>query len=595
MDMHGWTGNIAAIDLDRGTIRRTSLPGDLARDFLGGRGLGVALMCSMSDPNPDPAPHALSAPLILAVGPLTGIAPMSGRHAFVTKSPLTGTIVDSSGGGFFGSELKRAGLDALIITGESDMPVYIRIDDDDISINDASSLWGRNVHETTSLLTDEHGGRVACIGRAGEKCVRFANIMNDHTHASGRGGIGAVMGYKRLKAIDLHGTCKPGVADKERFREVEEEIMRLTRANPALKSLSTYGTPSLVNLINHFKLMPVRNFRNMQSVAAESISAEYIKENYDDKLKRHSCHRCSVACKRSTQEGVEIPEYETIAMFGPDCDNTDFDKIVDANRICNDYGMDTISCGSTVACHQEICEEAHETTEMTEITELTELVAMIGEREGIGDAMSRGSKAYSETKNAGATSIHVKGLELPGYDPRGVLGQALAYATSNRGGCHTRAYMVAPEIIGKPKLIDRRTLVGKPGLVSLFQNLSAAMDSLVMCRFSSFALSAEEYSDMLSAVTGLPYTPEDLLRTGERIWNLERMFNLRAGFTRADDTLPDRFFGDGGINRSEFERALDEYYRFRGWGLDGVPAGWKLAELGIANRFEDHFLTYRKA
>ncbi len=586
MDMHGWTENIAAIDLDRGTIRRTNLPGDLARDFLGGRGLGAAILCSMVDSNSDPARDNLSAPLILTVGPLTGIAPMSGRHAFVTKSPLTGTIVDSSGGGFFGSELKHAGLDALIIEGESDTPVYIRIDDNDISINDASSLWGRNVHETTDRLINEHGGRVACIGRAGEKCVRFANIMNDHIHASGRGGIGAVMGQKRLKAIVLRGTRKPGVADKERFMEVKEEIMRLLRASPALKSLSTYGTPSLVNLINHFKLMPVKNFRNTQSVDVESISAEYIREKYRNGMKRHSCHKCSVACKRSTREGIEIPEYETIAMFGPDCDNTDFDKIVDANRICNDYGMDTISCGSTVACHQEICEEARETTG---ITELTGLVSMIGEREGIGDELSKGSKAYSETKNAVNASIHVKGLELPGYDPRGALGQALAYATSNRGGCHTRAYMIAPEIIGKPKLIDRRTLVGKPGLVSIFQNLSAAMDSLVMCRFSSFALSAEEYSDMLSAVTGIPYTSEDLLRTGERIWNLERMFNLRAGFTRADDTLPDRFFGDGGIDHGEFDRALGEYYQFRGWGLDGVPASWKLEELGIANRFGDRF------
>jgi aldehyde:ferredoxin oxidoreductase len=589
MDMYGWTGNIAAIDLDRGTIRRTSLPGDLARDFLGGRGLGAAILCSMVDSNPNPSTDDLSAPLILAVGPLTGIAPMSGRHAFVTKSPLTGTIVDSSGGGFFGSELKRAGLDALIITGESDTPVYVRIDDDDISINDASSLWGRNVHETTDMLTGKYGGRVACIGRAGEKCVRFANIMNDHIHASGRGGIGAVMGQKKLKAIVLNGTCKPGVADTERFREVKEEIMRLLRASPALKSLSTYGTPSLVNLINHFKMMPVKNFRNTQSVDVESISAEYIREKYSGGMKRHSCHKCSVACKRSTREGIEIPEYETIAMFGPDCNNTDFDKIADANRICNDYGMDTISCGSTVACHQEICGEARERIETIETTELTGLVSMIGEREGIGDELSKGSKAYSETKNAGDASIHVKGLELPGYDPRGALGQALAYATSNRGGCHTRAYMIAPEIIGKPKLIDRRTLVGKPGLVSIFQNLSAAMDSLVMCRFSSFALSAEEYSDMLSAVTGIPYTSEDLLRTGERIWNLERMFNLRAGFTRADDTLPDRFFGDGGIDHGEFDRALGEYYRFRGWGLNGVPAGWKLEELGIANRFEDRF------
>ncbi|MEA1945374.1 MAG: aldehyde ferredoxin oxidoreductase C-terminal domain-containing protein, partial [Euryarchaeota archaeon] len=339
--------------------------------------------------------------------------------------------------------------------------------------------------------------------------------------------------------------------------------------SPPIKSLSTYGTPSLVNLINHARLMPTRNFRDVQ-FDVESMSGEYIEENYE--LKKYSCHKCFVACKNRTKENIEIPEYETIAMFGPDCDNDTFDKIVDANRICNDYGMDTISCGSTIACHQEICGRTHE---------LSELASMIGEKEGVGDALGMGSRVYADMNNAGHTSMHSKGLEIPGYDPRGALGQALAYATSNRGACHTRAYMIAPEIIGKPKLIDRHTFIGKPGLLSIFQNLSSVMDSLTMCRFSSFALSAEEYSDILSAVTGLEYTSEDLLRTGERVWNLERIFNLRAGFSRADDTLPDRFFGKDGIDRSEFEDALSEYYRFRGWDPDGVPADWKLKELGL--------------
>ncbi len=581
MKMHGWTGNIATIDLDSGAIKHAPLPKDLARDFIGGRGLGVALLCNRADPGVD----ALHAPLILAVGPLTGIAPMSGRHSFVTKSPLTKTILDSSGGGFFGSELKRAGFDAVEITRESDSPVYIVIDDGEVSIRDASDIWGMNVRKTTDLLAGRHRGRVACIGRAGENCVRFANVMNDYTHACGRGGIGAVVGFKKLKAIVVKGTGKPGVADEEAFKSANEEVSRLLRASPPLKSLSTYGTPSLANLISRFRLLPTRNFRDVQFRDGESASAvslesstspvssmsgEHIKENY--RLKRHSCHKCSIACRQSTQEGIEIPEYETIAMFGPDCENSDFDKIMDTNRICNDYGMDTISCGSTIACHQEICEES---------CDIAELAARIGEREGLGRELSMGSKAYSDAKNAGHASMHSKGLELPGYDPRGALGQALAYATSNRGGCHTRAYMIAPEIIGKPKLIDRHTLIGKPGLVCVFQNLSAAIDSIMMCSFSSFALSSEEYSNMLSAVCGLTYTSEDLLRAGERIWNVERLFNLRAGFSRADDTLPDRFFGDYGIVQAEFEDALGEYYRFRGWDPEGVPSERKLEELGL--------------
>jgi len=581
---HGWTGNVATIDLNSGAIKHAPLQKDLARDFIGGRGLGVALLCNRADPGVG----AFRAPLILAVGPLTGIAPMSGRHSLVSKSPLTNTIVDSSGGGFFGSELKRAGFDAVEITQESDSPVYIVIDDGEVKIHDASDIWGMNVRKTTDLLAGRHRGRVACIGRAGENCVRFANVMNDYTHACGRGGIGAVMGFKKLKAIVVKGTGKPGVADEDAFKCASEEILRLLRASPPLKSLSTYGTPSLVSLISRFRLLPTRNFRDVQFRDGESassvspvspessaspvssMSGEHIKENY--RLKRHSCHKCSIACRQSTQEGIEIPEYETIAMFGPDCENSDFDKIMNTNRICNDYGMDTISCGSTIACHQEICEESRD---------IAELASMIGEREGLGIELSMGSKAYSDAKNAGHASMHSKGLELPGYDPRGALGQALAYATSNRGGCHTRAYMIAPEIIGKPKLIDRHTLIGKPGLVCVFQNLSAAIDSLTMCSFSSFALSSEEYSNMLSAVCGLTYTSEDLLRAGERIWNVERLFNLRAGFSRADDTLPDRFFGDYGIVRAEFEGALGEYYRFRGWDSEGVPSERKLRALGL--------------
>jgi aldehyde:ferredoxin oxidoreductase len=549
MKMHGWTGNIATIDLDCGTVRQEKLPAEVARDFLGGRGLGASILCKTTDPKAG----AFDAPLILAVGPLTGIAPMSGRHSFVTKSPLTGTIVDS------------AGFDAVVINGQSETPVYLSIDDHDVRIEDASDLWGLNVRETTKRL--EERGKVACIGRAGEKCVRFANIMNDYVHACGRGGIGAVMGHKRLKAIVVHGSTKPSIADKTGFEDANREILQLLRASPPLKSLSTYGTPSLVNLINYLGLMPTRNFRDLR-FDVESISGDYIEENYE--LKRRSCYKCSVACKHRTKENIEIPEYETIAMFGPDCDNSDFDKIMDANRVCNDYGMDTISCGSTIACHQELHGKTHG---------LSELASMIGEREGVGDELSTGSREYADTAGAGDASMTSKGMEIPGYDPRGALGQSLAYATSNRGACHMRAYMIAPEIIGKPKLIDR--FAGKAGLLSIFQNLAAAMDSLTVCRFSSFALSAEEYSSILSAVTGIRYGSEDLLRVGERIWNLERIFNLRVGFTRADDTLPDRFFGDGGIDRGEFEDALDEYYRFRGWGMDGVPTGWKLAELGL--------------
>ena len=567
--MHGWTGKIVIINLTDGKITNSKSDPDDLHSYIGGRGLGVKLYSDLISPNIDPlSPENI---LIFTTGPLTGTqTPLSGRHVMVSKSPLTGTIFDSSSGGFFGKELKFAGIDAIIIKGAADEHVYISILDDDIEIHPAKNLWGENVRKCTDELSTK--GRVACIGRAGERLVPIANVMNDYFHACGRGGLGAVMGSKKLKAIVVKGTQKPAIADEERFDKARAQALGLIKATSG--GLSTYGTSAALNFMNYMKILPSANFRKNEFIDASRVSGEFIKENYD--IKGHACYNCTIACKHIIKSGVfegyEIPEYETLWSFGPDNNNSDIESIIKVNRLCNDYGIDTISTGSTISAYAEIMRE--------DVLELDEYVKKIGDNVGVGKELGKGSKVLSNSRGKDV-SMQCKGLELPGYDPRGLLGMALAYATSNRGGCHLRAYMAAPEILGKPKKVDRLTFSGKAELVKIYQDETCVIDSLVLCKFASFSIAKELFAELLIAATGVDYSIEEFLKCGERIWNLERIFNNKAGFTRKDDTLPERFFEKGGIDRNEFEKTLDEYYVQRGWDKFGMPSEEKLRELRV--------------
>ena len=567
--MYGWTGKTVIINLKDGKITETKSDINNLHSFLGGRGLGLKLYYDLITPDINPlSPENI---LVFTTGSLTGTrTPLSGRHVMVSKSPLTGTIFDSSSGGFFGKELKFAGIDALIIKGTADEPVYISIHNNNINIHPANDLWGKNVRQCTDDLSKK--GRTACIGRAGERLVPVANVINDYFHACGRGGLGAVMGSKKLKAIVVKGTCKPDIADGKRFEKLCSEAS--SKIEKGVSGLSTYGTSAVLNLMNYMKILPTGNFRKNEFSDASRVSGEFIKENYD--IKGHACYNCTIACKHIIKsgafEGYEIPEYETLWAFGPDNNNSDIETIIKVNRMCNDYGIDTISAGSTIAAYAEIMGE--------DIKEFTGYVEKIGEKSGLGNQLGKGSKALSNSMGKDV-SMQCKGLELPGYDPRGLLGMALAYATSNRGGCHLRAYMAAPEILGKPKKMDRLTFSGKAELVKIFQDETASIDSLVLCKFASFSIPTELFTELLSAATGVEYPVREFLECGERIWNLERLFNKKAGFSRMDDTLPKRFFENGGIDRSMFEKSLDEYYLQRGWDKNGVPTEKKLFELGI--------------
>lgn len=572
--MNGWKNRILRIDLSKSHIDSFVPEDSLLKNYLGGRGLGAKIVYDNGQVDAF-APANL---LVFATGPLTGTTtPASGRVSLSTKSPLTGTIFDSNCGGSFGPELKKAGYDAILIAGKSPEPVFIEIEDERVELKSAVTLWGKNVKETTNLLKDK--GIVACIGRAGEKLVLLASIMSDTVHTFGRGGVGAVMGSKNLKAIVVKGTGSVDVSDSAEFLEQKKAINRLLIASPTInKGLSVFGTPFLVKITNWMKILPVANFSEAEpDFDLKPFFAKSIVEKKSPK--RKACYSCPIACKREDESGKELPEYETIGMMSANIQNYDYDAIVAANRLCNDYGLDTISVGAVLGCYAEIRDKG------ISAAELVNLTRMIGEKEDIGERLGRGAKLFSASEGCADKAIQIKGLELPAYDPRGVKGLGFSYATSNRGGCHTRAYLVAPEILRKPKAIDPYTLAGKAGHAKIFQDRFAAVDSLVVCKFAFFGAGEEEYANILSAVTGEDYTSEDFMLVGERIWNMERLYNLRAGFSKEDDMLPERFFAEtvnGRVmDREEFLKTLNEYYRMRGWDDNGVPTERTLRRLGI--------------
>ncbi|WP_340820141.1 aldehyde ferredoxin oxidoreductase family protein [Methanolobus sp. WCC4] len=570
--MFGWTGRTVIVDLGESSVTETRTRKAFAEQFIGGRGLGCRLMEEFADPTVDPL--GSENPLIFTTGPLTGTAaPMSGHFAVTCRSPLTSTIFSSNAGGHFGAELKFAGIDALVIIGKAERPVYLNIYDEDVEILDAGHLWGKSTSETTAIFAKKDKGKskVACIGKAGERLISMANIVNDSIYSSGRGGHGAVAGSKNLKAIVVRGTNRVQIAEPEAFEEDVEKVNKLLVANPpASKGLQKYGSSVISDLLSHTGTLPARNFSERGDRSAGKLSAE--KLNTDHKIEQKPCYACPIGCRRTTEDGSPIPDFDSIWAFGPNIGNDDMELIMEMDRLCFDYGLDPLSCGAAIAAYMEV-------NPWMEMDEVKGMLIEIGSGE---HDVCRGSHAYLCSVDKEEYSTSVKGLELPGYDPREMAGMAIAYATSNTGGSHLSAFMVAPEIMGKPFLLDRRSFDGKAALVRHFQNLSAVIDSMVMCPFSMLAVGEVELASMLAHVTGNDYSAGEMLTAGERIFNLERMFNLRAGFTWKDDTLPERFFGEDGIDRGEFEKAISDYYHFRGWDDDGVPTEGKLKELGIA-------------
>ncbi|NPV88140.1 aldehyde ferredoxin oxidoreductase family protein [Coprothermobacteraceae bacterium] len=597
-----YAGKILRVNLSTGEIKTEQLDMDLAKKFIGGRGLASKILMDEVDPKVDPLSPENK--IIYATGPLSGTnAPTGGRYMVVTKGPLTGTIASSNSGGYFGAELKFAGWDMVIVEGKAEKPVYLSIHDDKVEIKDASHLWGKTVFEVTDVLADEFGdgkARVACIGQAGENLVKFAAIMNDKHRAAGRTGVGAVMGSKNLKAIVVRGSGKPTPANPE-FTQVVRQKVEIIRQNGVTgQGLPALGTKVLDNIINQHGAYPTRNFQQTMFEWTHEISGEALVEK-KYLTKNRPCFACPIACGRviALPNGIESegPEYEAGWAYGANCGVNDLIAICEANDLCNKYGIDPISAGATIACAMELYEKGYLPKEDLEkgpelrfgsseaIVYYTKAIAL---REGLGAKLAEGSKRFAEMYGHPEFAMHVKGQELPAYDPRGVQGHGLQYATSNRGGCHVRGYMISPEVLGVPQKLDPQQLEGKPEWVKLFQDLTAVIDSAGLCLFTSFALNLDDYRDLINADTGFGYTSEELLKAGERIWNLERLFNLKAGFTKADDTLPKRLLEEpvpegpqkGAVH--QLHALLPLYYKVRGWNEDGVPTQEKLVELGLA-------------
>jgi aldehyde:ferredoxin oxidoreductase len=592
-------GRILRIDLSKKKISSQPLTNEQAELFLGGRGLGAEILFRELPRGIDPLSPENK--LIFATGPLTGTgAPTSGRYSVTTRSPLTGTIFDSNSGGHFGVQLKRSGWDAVVLDGRADRPSYIWIHDDATEIRNADHVWGLDTHATEDTVKSEthKDAKVACIGPAGERQVLISSIINDKHRAAGRGGVGAVMGSKNLKAIAVLGNREPTIANKEEFTVAARMSLEAISKNPVTKdSLPNYGTAVLVNIMNEIGALPTFNFQRGYYEDADAISGETIRERLLEK--RVACDACTIACGRATKipgsdRQGEGPEYETVWAFGAACGVRDLEGIAEANYLCNEYGLDTISTGSTIACAMELSASGHLSggPRFGDAEAMVNCVRLIGERSGIGNELAEGSLRLARRHGHPECSMSVKGLEMPGYDPRGIQGMGLAFATSNRGACHLRGYMISAEVLGNPCLVDRFKTDGKASLTILLQDISAATDSMVLCRFSQFAMNPGHYAHLLQTATGVPFTAMDLINIGERIYNLERIFNARDGFNRKDDSLPMRLLetplpeGHSKNTTVALDLMLDEYYRLRGWTADGVPTTSTLSEvkLGYASK-----------
>lgn len=596
--MFGYNGKILRINLKTGTCAVEELDLDMAKKFIGGRGLGTKIMMDEVDPKVDPLSPENK--LLVVTGPMTGNpVATGGRYMVVTKSPLSGTIASSNSGGKWGAELKFAGYDVIIFEDRADNPVYVNIEDDKVEILSAEKLWGTVVSKTTKTLEEKHakGCKVMAIGPGGENLSEMAAIMNDEDRAAGRSGVGAVMGSKNLKAVVVKGSNKPMVPDMDRIKAMNKTQLAKIKENGVTGAgLPTYGTAVLVNILNELGSLPTENFQKSQFGEAESISGETLAEKY--LIKNTACYRCPIACGRFVKMGdqeVGGPEYETLWAFGSDCGISDMKAIIEANYWCNEMGLDTISVGATIAAAIELKQKGYIKDEdldglkleFNNGTDITEWVKRMGYRQGLGDKMAKGSYRLTDGYGVPELSMTVKKLEIPAYDPRGIQGQGLQYATTNRGGCHVRGYLISPEVLGLPEQLDRFETEGKEVWTKIFQDLTASIDSLGVCLFTSFALGAGDYADMYNAICGTELTADDILEIGDRIWNLEKMFNLEAGITPEEDTLPKRLLEDpipegpskGWVHK--LSEMLPKYYEVRGWTPGGIPTEEKLKELKL--------------
>ncbi|MFT5112176.1 MAG: aldehyde:ferredoxin oxidoreductase [Parasphingorhabdus sp.] len=605
----GWQERVLIVDLEKGSVDVEPLNMEWAKAYVGERGLASRYLLEHMDPATDAmSPENV---LIFANGPLSGtMASTSGRYCVVTKGPLTGAIACSNSGGKFGAELKFAGYDMLIVKGRSPEPVYLSIEDDQVEIRSAEHLWGKTVWQTEEIIKTTHRNqttRVASIGVAGEQGVYYACVINDLHRAAGRSGVGAVMGSKNLKAVAVRGTRGVSVNDPVRFMDVVKKKNNKLFHHPSRKGLNKTGTLSMIDVMQDFGGLPTRNFKEVQFEGVDKINAKaVVKPNrigHTNLIANKACFGCTIACGRIAHVSKDHfsvvnrkeywhasggLEYETAFAFGPVVAVDDVDALTFANYMMNEHGMDPISFGVTLAAAMELFEMGVLTLEDTDGIELkfgnaealTVMAEKTGKYEGFGKELALGSKRLCEKYGHPELAMVVKGQEFAGYDSRALQGMGLGYATSNRGACHLRHDTFTEDmedISGNGK--------AKPCKDS--QDNTAAIDSIGLCLFTASAWDMGDLADMLDAACEGDWNEQTLVSAGERIWNLERIFNLKAGLTAADDTLPPRMLNDpvpsgsaeGKVN--ELDIMLPEYYKERDWSADGVPTDALKERLGL--------------
>jgi aldehyde:ferredoxin oxidoreductase len=614
--MFGYMGKILRINLTTSAITEEFPNEETLRMYLGGAGLATKILLDETEKGIDPLGPENK--LIFMTGPLTGTSsPSTGRYSVVTKSPLTNGWGQANSAGFWGRDFKRSGFDGIIFEGKAPAPVYLVTENGEAKLLDASELWGRNTSETTRIIKEKHGDKfnVACIGIAGENLVKYAAIMNDCDEenwgrAAGRCGVGAVMGSKNLKAIASKGTLEIAVADPEAYKHEAKQRFDWVNQSLLKMTLEVYGTATMVDLVNVKGGIPTRNWQTGVFENADNINGQAINDNI--LVKRKPCFACPIHCGRIAEikEGPfksrgEGPEYETISSFGTMCGVDSLEAITRAHFLCNEYGIDTISAGNTVGfameCYQRGILKKEDLGGMDfswgNAQLIVDIVPKIARRVGVGDLLAEGTMRMAKKLGQGSErfAMHVKGLELPGYDSRAAKITGLAYATANRGGDHITAYIEGPAFLAMPFMIVEDADVGDPLMeipeialvVKNFEDAFGIFDAIGGCKFMGMVLTAEDWAKLISTLMGYEFSAEDFRRTGERIYNLERAYILREGFTREDDTLPPRLLEDPmpeGPARGHvvnLDVLLEAYYKYRGWDEQGRPTKEKLRELDL--------------
>lgn len=610
--MSDYPGKLLRVDLTENIVTKETLDPDIVKKYIGGRGLGIHYLLKEMNPLCDPLGEENR--LIIAIGPLTGTgAPTGARYMVMTKSPLTGGITCSNTGGFLPAQMRRAGLEMIIFQGKAEKPVYLWIQEDSVEIRSAVHLWGRDTHETNRLIRQEthDKAKVACIGPAGENQVLFSAIMNDADRAAGRSGVGAVMGSKNLKAFAIKAGGMPSLHNPDEFKTLVKKFNATFQASlvDGKSALNLYGTAVTISETNTAGCLPTRNCRQGTFEDWEALSGQTLTRDF--LIKPRACYSCPIGCGRVTRvaEGPEEfkgegegPEYETIYAFGSQCGVKNLAAVTKANYLCNELGLDTITMGSTIACAMELYEKGYlpETDigrklEFGDAHAIVELTRMTAYKEGFGNLLAQGSLRLARAYGHEELAMVSKGQEFAGYDPRAEQGMGLAYATSPIGASHMRGDPAYIELLGVPIKLDPKTKDDKPGIVKDWQDVFAIIDAAGLCVFFTIrnlvsrdpAIRPDGILALINAATGADYTIEELLKAGERIFNAERQFLVKAGFSRKDDSLPLRIINEplpDGPSKGEvchLDEMLTAYYNLRGWDQNGIPTDEKLNGLEL--------------